>query len=94
MRKLFYLFPVGQGIVWKIDGIRMNSVANCTGFEHKLPLRSNLRYPLNANLQTCTKQEIMVFKKSRFNCFIIGDDFGNKDIPVDVNRINDIPCSS
>jgi hypothetical protein len=34
----------------------MNSVTNCNSFEHKLPLRSNLRYPLSANLQTWTKR--------------------------------------
>ena len=36
---------------------QIKTVTNCSGFEHKLPLRSNLRYPLAANLQyTWTKK--------------------------------------
>jgi len=33
----------------------------------------------------------MGFKKSRLNCFIIGDDFSDKDILKVVDGINDIP---
>jgi len=37
-------------------GSSIKSVINCNGFEHMLPLRSTLRYPLSANLQTWKKK--------------------------------------
>lgn len=36
----------------------------------------------------------MEIKKSQFSCFMIGNDFGNKDILAAVDSINDTPDDS
>ena len=42
-------------LILNLVGNSINSVTNCIGFQHKLPLRSNLRYPL-CSIYTWTKR--------------------------------------
>jgi hypothetical protein len=56
----------------------LETVINCTGFEHKFPLRSNLRYPPTANLQTWTKKIVDLFKNKRIRAGFGGVWFSTK----------------